>query len=316
MPGRIYFNTLRNTKRLLNFQTPNSKLQTGGVFLFAVGCLLFVASSCQYLKEKITKQDEPVARAFDKYLYPTDLKGLVPPGTSAKDSVDIINGYIENWVRQAVILKQAEENINYDKADIEKQLENYRNSLIIFSYEQQLVGQKLDTTVTNKEIEDYYHQNRNNFELKKSILKASYIKLPGNAHNVDAAKKWFLSSKEKDKEALETYCMQFASIYSLTDTSWFYLDLLMNIIPLDNFNESSILQKNNYIEFEQDGFVYLVRVKDYMYKDDISPLEFEVENIRNIIINKRKLKLINDMENSVYKEALNKSDIEIYEKKD
>jgi hypothetical protein len=144
-------------------------------------------------------------------------------------------------------------------------------------------------------------------------LKASYIKLPANSLRIETAKRWFLSSRAADREALETYCMQFASNYSLSDTSWFYLDMLENIIPLDNFNESSVLQKNNYIEFERDGFIYLVRVRDYKYSDEVSPLEFEYENIRNIIINKRKLKLITDMENSVYKKALENGDFEIYE---
>jgi hypothetical protein len=41
-------------------------------------------------------------------------------------------------------------------------------------------------------------------------------------------------------------------------------------------------------------------------------LSFERENIRNILINKRKLQLITKMKNDIYEEALLKNDIEIY----
>src|SRR5690606_810451 len=100
--------------------------------------------------------------------------------------------------RQQVLLKQAEKNTITNQEEIEKQLENYRRSLIIYSYEQQLVAQKLDTVVSDAQIETYYNLNRSNFELKKSIVKASYAKIPLKAHRIDNAKKWFRSDKEKD----------------------------------------------------------------------------------------------------------------------
>lgn len=271
-----------------------------------------VLSSCQFIQRNFGGKERPVARVYDKELYPSDLKGLVPKGSNAKDSALIIDAYINNWIRQTVTLKQAEENVEYNNEEIEKKLQSYRNSLIIYSYEQQLVAQRLDTGVSMKEIEEYYRLNSSNFELKKSIVKASYAKIPKSALKVDLARKWFRSTKEKDRMELETYCIQFASVYSLADTAWLFYDQLQNIVPLNHFSESSVLQKNNYIDFSDDSFVYLVRIRDFMYREDTSPLEFEIDNIRNIIINKRKVELINKMENDVYKKALNDHHIEIY----
>src|SRR5690606_8856222 len=102
---------------------------------------------------------------------------------------------------------------------------------------------------------------------------------------------------------------------SLSDTNWFYLEHLVNVIPLSRYSESYILQKNNYIEFKDDAFQYLVKIRDYLFKDGVSPLEFERDNIRNIIINKRKLKLVNDMEKSIYDEAFLKNNFEIFDDK-
>jgi len=211
---------------------------------------LFNASSCQYIKSKFERKDDAIARAYDKYLFAEDVAGIVPKGTQAKDSIDIVHSYINNWIRQQVLLKQAENNTNYNEEMINAQLESYRNALIIYSYEQQLVAQKLDTVVTDEQIENYYALNKSNFELKKSIVKASYAKIPLSAHTIDNAVKWFRSDKEKDRIELETYCTQFATIYSLSDTNWFYLEHLVNVIPLSRYSESYILQKTNYIEFK------------------------------------------------------------------
>ncbi len=273
---------------------------------------LLTLSSCDFLKRNLGFKEKAIAKVYDVYLYPSDIEGIVPKGTSNEDSLLLVQSYIENWVRQTLLIKQAEENLDIDLETIEQQLESYKSSLLIYAYEQQIIAQKLDTTVTAAQIKAYYEANKENFELKKTILKASYIKLPKNAIRIENAIKWFKSNKEKDKRELETYCMQFSPDYSLVDTSWLYYDQLAEVIPLDKLSESSVLQNNNYIQISDKDFIYLVKVKTFMYKEDISPLDMEIENIKNIIINKRKVEMIDKMENEVYKNARDNNDIEIF----
>lgn len=274
--------------------------------------LTFTFSSCDFLKRNLGFKEKAIAKVHDVYLYPSDLEGIVPKGTSNEDSILLVQSYIENWVRQTLLIKQAEDNVSIDQSTIDQQLENYRNSLLIYAYEQQLIAEKLDTNVSASQIKSYYEANKENFELKKSILKASYVKLPKNSMRIDNAIRWFKSSKEKDKRELETYCMQFSPDYNLIDTAWIYYDQLAQIVPLEKLSESSVLQNNNYIQISDKDFIYLVKVKTFMYKEDISPLELELENIRNIIINKRKVEMIDKMENEVYKNARDNNDIEIF----
>lgn len=273
---------------------------------------LLTLSSCDFLKRNLGFKEKAIAKVYDVYLYPSDIEGIVPKGTSNEDSLLLVQSYIENWVRQTLLIKQAEENVDIDLETIEQQLESYKSSLLIYAYEQQIIAQKLDTTVTAAQIKAYYEANKENFELKKTILKASYIKLPKNAIRIENAIKWFKSNKEKDKRELETYCMQFSPDYSLVDTSWLYYDQLAEVIPLDKLSESSVLQNNNYIQISDKDFIYLVKVKTFMYKEDISPLDMEIENIKNIIINKRKVEMIDKMENEVYKNARDNNEIEIF----
>lgn len=277
-----------------------------------IGFLLLLSlSACDYIASFIGAKEKPIARVFDKELLPSDLINIVPKGTSKNDSIEIVKAYVENWVKQEVILKQAIDNANLDQAVIELQLANYKNSLVIYAYEEQLVAQKLDTTVSEKELLDFYNNNKDNFELKKSIVKASFIKLPKNAVQLTLVKKWFNSARPRDKADLETYCMQFASDYLFADTAWQYLDDLQSKIPLGKFSEDAILQKGKRLEFADANFIYLVFIKDFMYREETSPMSFEIDNIRNSIINKRKLVLINSMEQGVYQKAIAEKDIEI-----
>jgi len=277
-----------------------------------IGILLLLSlSACDDIASIIGAKEKPIARVFDKELLPSDLINIVPKGTSKNDSIEIVKAYVENWVKQEVILKQAIDNANLDQAAIDLQLANYKNSLVIYAYEEQLVAQKLDTTVSEKELLNFYTNNKDNFELKKSIVKASFIKLAKNAAQLNLVKKWFNSARPRDKADLETYCMQFASDYLFADTTWQYLDDLQSKIPLGKFSEDAILQKGKRLEFTDANFIYLVFIKDFMYREETSPLSFEIDNIRNSIINKRKLVLINSMEQGVYQKAIADKDIEI-----
>jgi hypothetical protein len=52
-------------------------------------------------------------------------------------------------------------------------------------------------------------------------------------------------------------------------------------------------------------------VKEVKYKNSVSPLEFEKENIRNILLNQRKLELIQKLEKDIFEEAVSKNQFEI-----
>jgi len=148
---------------------------------------LFAFSSCKLFRKNPDKKDA-VARVYDMYLYPEDLAGVVPSGTSRPDSIAITKNFIRNWIRQKVVLKKAEENLDNEKKDVEKQLSEYRNSLITYAYEKALIEQKLDTTISPKEVEDFYNTNQANFELKDNIIRVIYLKLNKKSPKINRQK--------------------------------------------------------------------------------------------------------------------------------
>jgi len=168
--------------------------------------------------------------------------------------------------------------------------------------------------VTEQEIKTYYDANQENFQLKKPILKVSYIKLPADAPKVSMVKRLFTSKDMRDQDLLEKYCFRYSPTFSLMDTAWHYTDELEKLFPVSKIGENNYDNLNRIFQISEDNTLYLIILRDSKFRDSLSPLAFEKENIKNLILNQRKLALINSMETTVFNEAQKNNELEIYDK--
>ena len=266
--------------------------------------------SCNLIERDETKT--PLAKVGEEYLYLEDLIEVIPEGLNQNDSTSFVRQYMTSWIRQTLLVKQAEANLTHELEEVEKKIKDYRNSLVTYAYEKELIQQKLDTNVSEKLIEQYYNENKKNFELKDNIIKVLYVKLRKDAPNIDKVKKWYTSEDPKLRQELEDYCHQYASNYYFDDNTWLLFDDLLKEIPIQTYNKELFLKNNRYMEVSDSSYRYFVNIKGFQIKNSISPLAFERENIKNIVINKRKLELINKMREDIYQDALKKKKIEIF----
>jgi hypothetical protein len=256
--------------------------------------------------------EDPIARVYDKKLYLSELEANIPRQLNKKDSLLFLNTYREQWILNELLLHQAESNLSPDLKDIEKEINEYRKNLLVYRYETELVKQKLDTSVSQEEIEQYYTGHQQNFMLKDNIVKVSYVKVSVKAPTIDKVKKWYASPDEKDRDNLKKYCIQYADNFFIDDNTWLLLDDVMKEIPLRDYNPELFLKTTRHIEMSDSLFSYFLFIKDFKIKNMPSPLSFERENIQQVIINKRKLKLIEEMKQSVYGQAKENSNFEVY----
>lgn len=272
--------------------------------------LLLPLLSCSTFFKK--KTERVLARVHDEYLYESEVRGLITPGTPAADSITIVKNYIDAWIQKKLLVEQAKKNIPESKLDFTSQLAEYENSLIIFAYENALVEQKLDTIVTQEEIEAYYNANMNNFLLKENIVKMQYVKLPLASKQVGQVKKLLDADDPVSLTRLSELCEKQAADYFLDSQNWLTFSEVIRGIPVKPADQEEFLRSNRRFEYQDSSFVYIIRIRDFMIKDNISPLSYEEGRIRNIILNKRKIDLINNMHRNVYDAAAKKNDFEIY----
>jgi hypothetical protein len=281
-----------------------------GPFLLSGLFLLAVAASCTKLETR--SREKPLAQVFEKYLYPSDIRDIFPSNLSQEDSMLILQNYVNKWVRKQLILQKAELNLTEGQKDVHQQIEEYRSSLLIYKYEQNLILQKLDTIISDQEIETYYMENPSNFNLDRHIVKALFIKLPLDAPDLWRIRQLYRSEREEDFKELEGYCYQYGVKYDYFDDNWIPFTTIARALPNEIRNPESFLRWNRYIEQQDSVFRYLVNLREYSLAGTVAPLPYVEQKIRSIILNKRKVQFIRDLENNIYKDALNKGSFTIY----
>jgi len=272
-----------------------------GIYLLAVSC--------------IPRVEDPtlLAELGSEKLYLEDIKDRMPsPGTmEPADSAGYVDLIITSWAKNVLLVQAAEFNLRAELQDFEDLVEQYRNDLLKHAYIDRYINQYLDTTITNMEIKEYYDVNKSSFELKERIVQANYIAAPLSAQKMREAKRWFTSKRQYEK--FLDWAEVFATKQSnYQDSSWVPLDDFISEIPLDASNPYSYFNRTKKFTCEDTVLVYFVAIKDVRMEDSYSPLEYVEERVRKVLLNKRRLKLIERIEENIIEDAIEEGTLIIY----
>ena len=267
-------------------------------------------AGCDYFQK--SSKEVVVAECYGKYLYESDLQGIVPEGAGTMDSIQRVSTFIDSWIRRQVLIHQAENNLNKEALNLDKQMEEYRNSLVIYAYESQLIDQKLDTIVSEDEIAEYYEQNKEDFQLRNTMVRVAYVILDEDCKQKADFKKLL---NDPDTLMLQNIDIQanYYAVKSFVDVDqWLRLDELTNIVPIQIFNAESFLKKNKFVSFDVNNYTYMVRFVDYLLEESTSPMEMVRDNIKSVILAQRKQAMIEEMQTALYEKAKNEEAFEVY----
>ena len=299
----------------MRFQNTSLGANGARAIIVLLSLLLF---NCEFIRMKKEKAEEEnirkvVARVHNSFLYQDELIGIIPTGTTTEDSVARVTAYVNSWIRKQLVINEAMKNIDINEAEVERKVLDYRYSLIGYEYQNYYIKKNLDDSVSDKEIEAYYKERLDNFILKQNIIQGTYIKVPKEAPRTKRIKELMYSTKEKEVAELKSYCLSFSAAYHLADSSWIEFDKLAVNSPLAEIpNKIQFLRSYNYYETSDDEFLYFLKIDAYKISDNVSPLEFVKEDIKNIILNKRKVELARKLEDDVYENAAKRKDFEVF----
>jgi hypothetical protein len=256
---------------------------------------------------------DPIARVHNNFLYPTDLEGLVDREISPQDSASRVERYVNSWIRNQLLIDEASTKMDFDEAEIERKIQEYRYSLMGYEYQSFYINQYLDKEVSDEEILKYYEDNIDNFPLRQNIIRGRIIKIPKAAPKVNQVQRWMKSSREQDLNDLRQYCLTYATLYSLEDSLWINFDELVKNTPVAEVPDKvNFLKRNNYTEFSDEESLFFLRINEYKVLNDTSPVEIVYDQVKNIIMNRRKVELANKLEEDVYERAKSNNEFEIY----
>ena len=280
---------------------------------FYTGLILLVITtfvSCD--TEKVVQEKVKVARVGSVYLYQEELIKDIQSGLSKADSLLFIDQLVSNWIEERIVLQKAEEVLPQEAKDVKDRLDNYRKSLIIYAYEQQFIKERLDTAVSSIEVEDYYAAHKDDFMLKDYIVKALYLKISKGTPDIEKAQLHFKLEQETDVNEMRYYADLYAVQFHYDPEQWLFFEDVLKVIPLEGINTESFLRKKKKTMFEDENFIYFINITDFTLKDAISPLSFEKEKIKTILLNFRTIDLRNKLREDLYNDAIKAQQVQTY----
>lgn len=255
----------------------------------------------------------PVAEVGKTILYYDEIPEPIKSELNKPDSAAIVQNYINKWAKRRLLLQKAEENLSPElRNEISRQLEDTRTNLVIYQYQREMMLQKMDTILSDTELENYYTANEKSFMLNSNIVKALFIKIPSETPDLSRIKSLAQSNRQDDLQQLESLCFQFAEKFDDFNEDWVTMDRLSIELQQDIENEENFLKRNTYFETSDSLSVYLISIRDYRLRASLAPFEYVKNDIKRIIWNSRRLEFIQSLENGIYNEALKENSFKIY----
>lgn len=270
--------------------------------------LLATALSCQQQQPDLT----PLAKVGENYLYLEEVKKVLPENMAPPDSALWMDDFIKKWVRSELVILNAEQNLTPDQKNVEKELNEYRNSLITYRYKKELMAQKMDTTIRAEEINAYYESHQSAYNLKNIIVKAVYLKIPLEVANPEIIKHLTMDEDPQKLAQLDEYGIQYAKAYDRFNDKWINSSQVLNQIPEEITDEERFLRRNKFIESSDTDYYYFICIRDFRVQGQAAPVEYVEADIRNILLNERKVKFLRNIEDDIYKEGLASNKFKIY----
>ena len=269
--------------------------------------LPFLLLSCA---ETDHKGKTPVAEVDGTFVYMEDLRGNVAHLPASIDSAEVVGNFVKERIEDILLYDKAKENIS-DGGEIDRLVEEYRESLVVNEYLSEIIKQKFNDTVSWRSITDFYENNRGLFVLSVPYMKGIYLKIPKSDKNIGNVRKWMRMKNSDDRDMIENVSIRNAAEYLYFMDEWRRADDFARKVPGLDF--SRYAGAAGSIEKEDDTYAYFLYV-DSLYKaGETAPLSLAERDLREMLFNMQKMKFVKRLKEDLFNEAEKKGSIIYYD---
>ncbi len=264
--------------------------------------VLTMLASCRAIS-RFLHDDEVVAEVDGVVLYRSDLDAVLPTGLPKEDSLRLAAQYINSWASDQVFLGIAEQQLSKAEKDVTKELEAYRKALLKYRYEQLYINERLDTSVSDDKVQQYYDAHADKFVLERPVVKARYLRISSKSPLKDQIKKNMSSSESSEVLEADSLAYSAAMKFLTWNGKWIDISVLSGEFGMDNV---ALLAKRKgpWIEVEDTtGIMNIAYIEAFKDKGEMSPVEYSTPAIKDKIVSIRKQELINSLEQNLLEDA-------------
>jgi len=258
-----------------------------------------------------TKDNDVLVKVGNKVLYRNMVEENIPAGLSKEDSIITAEHYIHSWIKGILIYNIALKNLN-DKDNIDRLVEDYRRSLLVYQYEEQLVNEKLSNEIDEQSLLDYYNQNKDKLKLERPLIKGLFLKVPVSAPQVNEIRTWYKSVDSASREKLEKYCLNNAATFNYFVDQWTDFNDVISNFPKDRVSKDDLNIQKKTIEKQDDNFFYFLNITDFLPQGGNTPYEYAKPAIREILVNQQRITFLKKTEEDLYQRAIDRSEVQFY----
>ncbi|MBQ8101267.1 MAG: peptidyl-prolyl cis-trans isomerase [Paludibacteraceae bacterium] len=263
-------------------------------------------SGCEFIRSYRT--GDAVASAGGQKLYESDLQ-LLTAGLHGEDSIRSAEAYIRQWVTEQLVYDKARRHAS-DGKRIEALAEDYRRSLYVHDYEEQLVRERMPKLVAPDTVQAFYDSHSELFTLNENLLQGVLVVTPKDAPDQMKASQWISHLTEENLELLEKYAWQYASGYELFTDRWQTQSGILMLLPTDNNTLNALLKKEHLIQMEDSTNAYLLRVTDIRWAGQPMPIEYAKPDIEQLILSERQAGFLKKQREMLYNQAVRQGKVE------
>ncbi len=246
---------------------------------------------------------EVVAEVGQEKLYRSELDELIPKGLSPEDSTILARGYINSWALEQLMLTMAEEQLSKSEKDVSRELEDYRKSLLKYRYEKLYVNERLDTSVTDDMVEEYYEANKEKFVLPRAVVKARFLKIAKDSPNLAKIRKKMASDDPQDLVEADSIAYSSALKFSTWGNEWQDIVTLAREFPMDHVTLTMSMSGRWVERVDTTGIISVAYVSEMIPEGRTAPIEYCTPDIKDMIISARKQDLVNSLEQDLLNDA-------------
>lgn len=280
-------------------------MRKGYLFIFILPFLF----AC---KGRHTEDADVLATVNERSLTRSEITAVIPRGMSSADSLLLAESIIKKWVKDALVYEVATRNLNDEKAEINKLVEDYRYSLVRYRYQERLLRERLSANIRESDKLSFYEANQKKFLLDKSLMRGLFLKIPVDAPGLEDVKKWYKQTGEDSLEKIEKYSVQNAVLYDYFYDRWVDFDEIMGNIPLRITDANTFLKNNKTVEVSDSSYCYLLNISEYIPAGGVAPYDYANAQIVEMLMNQRKVDFLKEFEEELYNDAIRNGKAKVF----